>query len=163
MIRRSLYVFTILALLFSTPLPSRGQFEHSYLPNPVSSIPAIGLQLTHSDVTGVGLVMNLPTYTLEDGPQEAGDTQGIFLENASKTYEIGKPELPVYSALIGVPADAQIEFQVITDVSEALTGRYILTPVPRTDFIEEDATSAKLVYDRDSTAYSSDTLYPANS
>ena len=160
MCRRIIYIVTILTLLFSSPLSSRGQSEQVYLPLPTAHNQATGLHLSHSDSMGVELELNVPTYMLVNGPQGAEGTYKIALDGAGQTSEIGKPEMPVYSALIGLPADAQVAIQVISEVSEILPGHYNISPVPRADFAEEDATSGKFVYDRDAVAFASNALYP---
>jgi uncharacterized membrane protein len=161
MIRRTINLITILTLLITFPLSYRGNAEGiTSLSTEAVNIPA-GIRLLHSDSSGVVMELNVPIYELVNEYHNEESVQKIILEDAGKTAEIGKPELPVYSALIGLPADAQITLQIVSAVSETPSGQYKIIPVPRAEFLQPEAKSGDYIYERDVTAYSEDSYYPS--
>jgi uncharacterized repeat protein (TIGR01451 family) len=158
MFRRIIYLVTI---LITFPISGRGQAQNSPSLLPEAKKILAGIRLLSSDLSGVVLELDVPEYELVSEIHEAGHSQQILLDGASKTTEVGKPELPVYRALIGLPAGAQVNLQIVTDISENLSGQYNISPVPRADFIQFDAKTGEYVYERDTDSYSMDTLYPS--
>lgn len=78
----------------------------------------------------------------------------IQIEGLTKSYDIGKPELPVYSKLIEVPAEGDISFEILQDEEVMLDlsrvgYHYEIIPSQRSVFKNEDLNKVKFLYDDD--------------
>jgi hypothetical protein len=109
-----------LSLIALKPLTS---VQASELARPVS-----GLQIVASAVDTVVLELDVPAY--ETQPAEAAQQryQRIVVAGATDLALPGHPELPKFSALLGVPPQGRVSVRVLEDSAETLPGRYQLLP-----------------------------------
>jgi len=76
--------------------------------------------------------------------------------------EPGKPQLPHKTILLGVPAEATVELQIVSDEVVPVPGRYAISPAPQAAPITEETLQGKELYIPDAAAYASAALYPAH-
>lgn len=124
-----------------------------------------GLRLLSSDENGVTLELLTPQVPLEEVlfEGEGGverSYQRIALSGAEVSSQAGKPQLPVVTALLGVPPDADIELRVLADESIQLAERVNLLPAPSPAPSSEELQPGRLVWEPDPAAYASRELYP---
>ena len=74
---------------------------------PIQALPAEGLRVIRSDEHGLLLELVVPDYTLS--------ADQIIVPGADRLAEPGRPELPKFSALIGIPAEGTVAVQVVQD------------------------------------------------
>ncbi len=55
----------------------------------------------------------------------------FLIAGTTVTAEAGRPELPVVGILIGVPAEAELEIEIVLDDKQTVDGAYHLTPSRR--------------------------------
>lgn len=66
---------------------------------------------------------------LSDEPGKVGVCQILSVEGYASTDRAGAPQLPVAGALVGIPADAQVELVVLEAEETTVSGTYHLCPV----------------------------------
>ncbi|HSD83921.1 MAG TPA: C25 family peptidase propeptide domain-containing protein, partial [Anaerolineae bacterium] len=131
-----------------------------------AAAPVTGLRIIQSDEDRLILELAAPEYVLQAATTAPAGFQQILVDEASVLAVPGQPELPKFSALIGIPAQGDVSVQVLQDDLQPLPDRYQLlpsaSPVPLT-------VSAKLTGDLqpgttqrvpDRAAYASAELYP---
>ena len=144
-------VFTLILLLPILPT-SQAQSE-TLMPPPI-------LEILHSDETGLGLEFTSPDSRIKTLTYSTGTFDLITIPGMDSTSEPGKPQLPMFSALIGVPPNAHIQIEILADESETLPDQYKLSPVPSPAWPEADLAPGEYIHIADAAAYASDTLYP---
>ena len=127
----------------------------------VSGEQRAGLQLLESSANGVVLQLAVPEYSLEPVALPEGSFQRLKLPGAALTSEPGKPELPVYSTMLGVPADARLELRVLNDAPVTLGEHVWLAPAVQPARTTADLEPGTFVREMDAAAYASAALYPS--
>jgi hypothetical protein len=120
---------------------------------PIQVLPAEGLRVIRSDERGLLLELVVPDYTLSD--------DRISVPGADRLAEPGRPELPKFSALIGIPAEGTVAIQVVQDEVQPVRGQHYITPAPSPILSAGDLQPGAVQRLPDRTAYASRALYPA--
>ncbi len=119
----------------------------------VRTLPEDGLRVVRSDERGLLLELVVPDYTLNAGQ--------ISVPNADRLAESGKPELPQFSALIGIPAEGAVSVQVVQDEVQVVAGQYSIAPAPSPFLPDGDLQPGAVQRIPDRTAYANRAWYPA--
>jgi hypothetical protein len=117
---------------------------------------APGIRLLQATAVNALLDLHASSYSIT-----SGDAQRLVLPGASATAEPGKPQMPIFSALLSVPPDARIELILRRTSSTALPGRYTIAPAPRPAPLGDDLQPGTTIVARDAASYASSALYPA--
>jgi hemin uptake protein HemP len=120
---RILISLSIITFLLSGPFTSRVSAASS------TSLPE-GARLLLSDDSGITLQFSTPNYSLESEFLGGQEFQKLVVPNAEMSVEVGKPQLPVVSVLLGVPADVQVDLHVLEDDARTLQLDFSLPSVP---------------------------------
>jgi hypothetical protein len=120
-----------------------------------------GFKLVSSNLEGVVLDYTSPEYQLEDLTLNGSQYQHFSFQDSEFTAEPGKPQVPQFSTLIGVPQGARLELRILQDDVEPLQGHFTLPPAPRPAPLTEDLQPGKEIYEADPAAYESQSLYPS--
>jgi len=119
---------------------------------PVQTLPEGGLRVIRSDEHGLLLELVVPDYTLNDGQ--------ISVPGADRLADPGKPELPQFSALIGIPAEGTVAVQVVQDEAQVVAGQFFIAPAPSPFLPNGDLQPGALQRIPDRAAYANRALYP---
>ncbi len=123
-----------------------------------------GFQLLHSDENRVVLELNTPEYEILADQKAGGESITVSGPDRGTTNKAGYPQLPAYSTLIGVPANANIEIFILSDEVESIEGEYRIAPVPEpapsTSPNPDVPRPGELTYEYAPEAYSHNILYP---
>src|SRR3989304_3195092 len=87
-----------------------------------------GVHIVRSDEHGLVLDVYAPVYAIETQTPAVINYQQLNVPGFAPTTEPGKPQLPQWTALLGVPAEARVEIRVLSDESELLAGKFNLSP-----------------------------------
>jgi hypothetical protein len=153
---RYLILSLVLLCTFTGVMPAPAKPE-----NAVSS-PQVETQvkLLRSDESGLWLELSSDGYTFEQVELDGNAYERLVLADASYTQQAGMPQLPLVSALIGVPAQAEIKLKVISDETAPLPGNHRLPPAPTALPPEGDFQPGGLAYLPDALVYASLEAYP---
>jgi hypothetical protein len=118
------------------------------------------LTVTKTGLTGVEFRVSIEGYTKETIDVQGKNFQHIELNNAGKTAEYGKPELPVVSFYVAVPQGAEVHCSYTASDIQKLTENQLLypaqPPLPETEgYIDPSFTLNE-------SFYSSHEYYPAS-
>lgn len=119
-----------------------------------------GMQLLRSDASGVTIDFTSPKYSIEKTELDTGSYDRIVMEDVSLTGESGSPQMPVATALIGVPPTANVSLRVMTESSTQLEGQFSLAPAPSAAPLEDDLQPGQKQYDVEPAVYERDAFYP---
>jgi uncharacterized repeat protein (TIGR01451 family) len=128
-------------------------------PAPTASLPA-GVRVLRSDHAGLLLEIHAPAYQVLDQNVDGNFYQQIVVAGAAALAEVGKPELPKFSALIGVPAEAQIAVRILDDHASPVAGSFRVWPAPSL-FVSDDQPTGARQRIPDQVAYLDRAWYPA--
>jgi hypothetical protein len=121
------------------------------------------LNLLASNGVGVVFELKVPGYVVEEIKDGINPISELRVDGSMSTSEAGKPQLPMMSALIGIPANASVELNVLDDQTRQLDQQLNLLAVPvpaaSPDGLSMDA-GESVSGSRDAT---NDQWYPANS
>ena len=122
---------------------------------------APGLRIVQSAEDRMVVELDVPAYQLQDVDVTRDNYQRVAVDGALALAVPGKPELPKFSALLGIPAQGRVSVRVLQDSAETLPGRYRLLPsaVPASVAGDLQPGATQRVPDR--AAYASVDLYPA--
>lgn len=152
MLKRSL-IAVMLAVLLGSSLVSAA--------DRAASAPTPGIRLLHATASSAVLDLVTSRYSLTPDSSSTGNTQRLTIPGATASDDPGKPQLPRFSALLSVPAGAQIELRLLETGSETLPGRYIIAPAPQPTPLTDDLQPGTMVVTPDAPTYASSALYPA--
>ncbi|HZY42979.1 MAG TPA: C25 family peptidase propeptide domain-containing protein, partial [Anaerolineae bacterium] len=120
-----------------------------------------GLRVLRSDASGVLLELATPDYALVPIQADGHAFESLSVVGLNLTAEAGQPQLPMASALLGVPPDATVTVRVMADDGQLLSGRHDLipaaSPVPLMDELQSGQTRRTV----DAKAYAGTAAYPA--
>ncbi len=119
-----------------------------------------GVHIVRSDEQGLVLDVYAPFYAIEMQTPAAINYQQLTVTGFEATTEPGKPQLPQWTALLGVPAEARVEIHILSDESELLAGKFNLSPSPSPAPLTDDLRSGTTRVQPDARVYASDGLYP---
>ena len=122
-----------------------------------------GIHLVNSGANYIILEGYSSDYNLQRVERGGGSYTRLQASGADNFGEPGHPELPVYTALIGVPADAKLEVRLVEDISRRIRGSYLLAPAGAPSALEEDLQPGEVVYEPDLNAYRQQTWLPGES
>jgi hypothetical protein len=120
-----------------------------------------GLRVIQSTQDSLVLELDVPTYTMQAADAGLAGFNGIAVDGATTLAAPGKPELPMFSALIGIPAQGRVSVQVLEDSVETVPGRYQIQPAAGPAPLTGDLQPGTTQRLPDRTAYASTELYPA--
>lgn len=148
-----LFAVCFCVILLSTTIVSRAQ--------PATPATATaGLRLLRSMNQGVDLELATPTYQMTPESLPDGMFQRLTIPGAALTTDPGKPQLPRLTAVLGVPANAQIQLQILDD-SPATLSATIPMPAPRPAPLTDDLQPAMQPAAPDPNVYRGTAAYPA--
>ncbi|HEY0607715.1 MAG TPA: C25 family cysteine peptidase [Herpetosiphonaceae bacterium] len=150
MLKRSLIVVMLAVLLGSSLVSAADQAES-----------APGIRLLHATTSSAVLDLVTSRYSLTADSSSSDITQRLTLPGAGTSADAGKPQLPMFSALLSVPANARIELHVRETGSQALPGRYTIAATPRPAPLTDDLQPGATIATPDAPTYASSALYPA--
>jgi hypothetical protein len=120
-----------------------------------------GLSLVTSSTAGVRLSWRSPGYTVRiDESLEGAATQVIELPGVSQASQPGKPQLPVVTALVGVPAQADVQLVIRSQESQRLSGVYRLAPAASPAPLRESLTPGEWTTSFEPGVHLSEAVYP---
>ncbi|RME65608.1 MAG: hypothetical protein D6790_01595, partial [Caldilineae bacterium] len=109
------------------------------------------------------LELTTPAYRLETVQGVDGPCERILVEGFPQDGTPGAPQLPVKTAVLGLPPGAPVTVRTIPLETEALPGVHRLCPAPAPTRVEGEGDVAGYVEQdvaMDPTAYAQDRLYP---
>jgi hypothetical protein len=121
---------------------------------------APGLKIIQSNASTLVLELDVPAYELQTIATTRDHFVRIAVDGATDLAAQGRPELPKFSALVGVPAQGPVSVRVVEDSVEALPGRYQLAPAAAPAPIAGDLRPGAMQRVPDLAAYASTELYP---
>ena len=142
----------LLFILCTTILFYGTAVSHSY---------GVDVTLLNSDASGVVLELQIGDLVIENKEFGSKNYHSISYGGSAFTSEIGKPELPVSHAFLGVPPSASISVRIVDSQFTDLHG---YTPPPVPDQIQQtssdgvDTLVGSFVEDRE--AYGRNAFYP---
>ena len=119
-----------------------------------------GLRLLLSNEQGVIIALDTPAYQLEARRFTSGLFQKLSVPGYSATTLAGEPQLPLMSAMIGVPADAQVTLHILEDEAISVKGNFNLLPAPHNLPAAEDFQLPVLAYEPKVEIYAGRDPYP---
>ncbi len=128
-----------------------------------AAVPAPGLKVIQSNADALILELDVPSYELQTVDETQAHSLRIAIDGATALTEQGYPELPKFSALLGIPAQGRVSVRVLQDSVEEVPGQYRLAPAAMPAQITGDLQPGTLQRVADSAAYASTELYPAES
>ncbi len=146
--------------------PFISDIEEVISPRPpeIEEIPKEGIEIIESDEFGVTLELTTEEFDEEEKIEEGITYQRISIPGYihGHSSEIGKPQVPMKGALLGVPSDSSIEISIL-DTESTTFPDYNLYPVPTQEPRKsENVKYVKEIFTKDEIAYSSDAFYPDN-
>lgn len=128
------------------------------------SVKKEGIEIIESTESGVTLELTTEEFDEEEKIEEGITYQRVSIPGYihGHSFKIGKPQVPMKGALLGIPSDAEITLSILDSESTILSD-YNLYPVPA----QEAKESGKIkyvaeIFTKDEIAYSSDAFYPDN-
>lgn len=123
-----------------------------------------GLHVLSSDERGIVLELRTPSLQTETVTDDEGVCQAISVEGYTTADRAGRPALPVYGTLAGVPPEADLTLTVLSVDQTAITAEHPPCPAPR--LVHAFDRSGQIVgrsaeAARDPIAYAADRAYPA--
>jgi len=118
------------------------------------------VDIVQSDLDGLVLEMNAPGYQFHKVSLSIGVNDRLSVQGADTTAEPGNPQVPVLSALIGVPPEAEIHIEIISDQSIRIPGTYLLSPAPSPVRLEGDLEQGRTIFFANEDTYSRHSYYP---
>ncbi len=149
-IRRQLMQRWVVVLVLVLPLIEQGEVRLQPF--------VAGVELVQATDTSAMFDVETPRYELKP----LGDgTQQIMVPGATLSSDEGMPQLPIWSAMLAVPTDADVQVHVVEDDHVNVPLHTMIAPVPQPDLLAPDQQPGALVRIPDGTAYASTTPYPA--
>ena len=150
MIYRILVILTIISLLVLSPAQASDRGD-------------VQLNVLESTRDGIVFELKAPGYTVNEINNGRNPLSEIGITGAVKTSEIGKPQLPMVSALIGIPANASLELISLDDQTSQINRDLNIVLVPQIAASPDGLSQVNepaLLGSRDAT---NDQWYPASS
>jgi hypothetical protein len=121
------------------------------------------LRLLKSDAESVIVELSTPDFQVEESVVNGTVYHLVDVPGCGQTDEVGKPQLPVRGALLGIPASADYSLRVVDVDEETVPGQYNVYPAPK-PVMEQDEegnpTSMSYQFARDDTVYASSAFFP---
>lgn len=123
-----------------------------------------GFQVLASDDQETVIAFTLPEYTLRTVAHQAGACQQLEIEGYAQSGENGAPQLPIAGTLLGVPPQAALSVEVISNRVENLPGSFVACPAAQA--VAEEGEDGMIRYvekeaQPDPALFSQATPYPA--
>lgn len=151
MFKRNLRLFILLVVLVSFNIKKEGQSSQ------LITTPQI--EIVQADRDTILLKVDIPSYELTEEIHNGRKYHKLSLPETGHTTQPGTPQLPILSAILGVPPSAEISVRVLETETQTQPASYQLLPVPIPQSIDD--TAIHLDYIPNQQAYNSDILYPA--
>ncbi len=119
-----------------------------------------GFRVAQSNERGIILSLSVPVEQIAF--QQVENFDKVTLPDFDTTTDPGKPQLPVYHALIGVPPGAQVSLSILQDVTQIFPGKYNLSLAPAPAPLKEDLTPGQWQSVVSPLVASTETVYPPN-
>ncbi|GAB4494844.1 MAG: hypothetical protein OHK0052_00840 [Anaerolineales bacterium] len=120
------------------------------------------LEVIRQDKNSVTLRLQTPQYVLQPAFGSGSSFDQLQVPGAALTQTPGQPQIPFFSALIGVPASGDVTLEVLRAPERVLPGNYRLMPADAPAPITEDFQPGEWQPAYDNTIYSSASPYPAS-
>ncbi len=153
MSRRLLKLILSSVLLFSLANPAQGVQGSSQGREPE-------LSLVYSEGGKIILKLDVPFYQISQEEISGEFYERISIPRVAYSDEAGKPQLPVVSALIGIPASGEAALDIVQVNTRQISGRHVILPAPTPVGPVEDFQPVEWKYVRDKNAYRADGNYP---
>ena len=126
-----------------------------------TAFPASGLQIVQSSKDMLVVDLDVPAYELQAVAVAQEQFQRIAIEGAAALALPGKPELPKFSALLGIPPQGRVSVRVLEDLVETMPGPYRLLPAAGPAPLTGDLQPGTTQRLPDRAAYANAEFYPA--
>jgi hypothetical protein len=120
-----------------------------------------GLRIVESTHDAVVLELDVPAYDLQTAEAAQSHFQRLTVAGADSLAVAGWPELPKFSALLGIPARGRVSVRVLQDSVEEVPGRYQLLPAEGPAPLRGDLQPGSTQRVPADDAYASTEFYPA--
>jgi hypothetical protein len=118
-----------------------------------------GLRIIRSDGNAFVLELDVPSYDLRAADVAQQRFQQISVDGAATLVAPGKPEVPKFSILLGIPPQGRLSVRVLQDEPVTLPGHYRLLPSQLAAAGDLEPGAVQRTPDR--AAYASREFYPA--
>jgi len=147
---KKLFVLIVLLMILSS-ISAREwiQFDSSLEREPQVNV-------VESDDNRLILDIEVPGMYLQDIEENGQIYQRIELIEGRTTHDVGMPELPMITRIIGIPDDRLVKMRVLNSTTNELTG-YNIYPLQTP---EKDGVENNFVFVKNSKFYSSNDTYP---
>jgi hypothetical protein len=122
---------------------------------------AAGLRLIESTADHVVLELDVPVFDMQTVEVAQQPYQRVTVAGASSLAAPGKPELPKFSALLGVPPEGRITLRVLSDAVETLPVWHPVWPAAGPAPLSGDLQPGLTQRVPDRAAYRNAVVYPA--
>ena len=119
-----------------------------------------GLRIVESTQDRLVLDLDVPDYALQSVAGAQDHFQRLSVTDATAFASAGKPELPMFSTLLGIPPQGRVSIHVLEDSAEMLAGSYRLLPSEEPAPLTGDLQPGTTQRVPDRTAYANAALYP---
>lgn len=149
-------IFTFI-LIFTVYIPEIG---HNIVSGGDLNNSNLNLQILRSDERGMILEYIVQEYQITDELVNSDTYQKLAVNGLNFTNKQGWPQLPIFSVVIGIPIQGEINLQIIEDKNSYLPGTYNILPVGQPSPISQDDQIAQEEVRSDPNAYQSQEFYP---
>lgn len=120
------------------------------------------LRIIRSDAGEIILELSVAAFQVQDVEHEGVTYHRISIPDFGWMTDVGRPQLPVRSVMVGVPEGTRAAFEILAADYQTLPD-YRPVPVPRPEVNEDSVPGAAVTYRfaRDGSVYDRDALYPS--
>lgn len=118
------------------------------------------LEVIAQDEQSLTLRLQTPQYSLKTAYTNGSSFDQLQVSGAALTQTPGQPQVPFFSALIGIPASGDVALEVLRAPERVLPGNYRLMPADAPAPLTDDLQPGEWQPAYDNTIYGSTTPYP---
>jgi hypothetical protein len=138
--------------ILNQPAPARASKAAALAP---------GLRIVESTEDTAVLELDVPAYDLQVATAAQSHFQRLTVAGADSLAVAGWPELPKFSALLGIPPQGRVSVRVLQDSAEMLPDHYKLLPAAAPAPLRSDLQPGSTQRAPDDAAYASAEFFPA--
>ncbi|HNT22826.1 MAG TPA: C25 family cysteine peptidase [Anaerolineales bacterium] len=105
-----------------------------------------GMEILHSDSAGLLVELSVPNYTVQQKMVDGLTYEQLEVPGYSLITESGVPQLPVKGLMIGVPAGAEVQINILEDDAVGLAGQFNLAAAPYPVPLEDETDTGSYAY-----------------